>query len=114
MVNLIKKLLNNGRGYDVVDPISGDPGKVVTYGIGIYAQKGSEAIDSTVPISFTDVVTYPASAVVPSHKIYDWGSEPACAANTYNTGDLPYGKTGIAGSATSANSVSDSGVFLCL
>lgn len=111
-VNLVKTLLNNRRAYDVQDPDTGQMGKVITWGIGVYAEKGSEALDG-LPISFTDVITYPFSSVIPSYKIYDWGSEPACGINSYETNSLPFGVSGVKPSANSTNSVLNTGTFIC-
>jgi fimbrial isopeptide formation D2 family protein len=111
-VNLVKKVLNSSGTFTVQDPATGEMGKVIRYGIGLYSEKGGEALDGA-DISFTDSLSYPSSPVTPTYKLYNWGSSSACGQNTALTGLLPYGSVGAASGATAENSVTNSGSFNC-
>lgn len=110
-VNLVKELLNPGADYNTADPEGGPEfGRVLRYGIGIYAEKGSEALDGAL-ITFTDTLNY-ATSDTQGYKLYS-GSDPSCGPNKDSGSFLPYGKVGIAAAATDTNSVTDSGAFNC-
>ena len=110
-VNLIKVVLDRGKPFDTIDPVSSEPGKVVRYGIGVYGDKGSEELDGS-PIFFTDDLSYVTNPPK-TYKLYDWGTSPACGQNTNKGALLPYGSIGILPSSIDRNSVTDSGTFAC-
>ena len=109
-VNLIKEILNPGDSFTVPNP-SGGPGvgRTVKYGIGIYAEKGSEALDGS-DITFTDTLSYASGS--PTNYLLAGGAS-ACGQNTVEGGILPYGKIGVVGGADSSNSVVESGTITC-
>lgn len=111
-VNLVKKLLKTDYRGDTIDPATGNPGYVIRYGIGLYAEKGSEPLGSD-PIVFTDSLSYPSSPVTPDYKLYDWGVDSECGQNANAAGELPYGSVGITALANDTNSVTNSGSINC-
>jgi hypothetical protein len=111
-VNLVKKVLNSGNPFTTIDPTTNKEGKVIRYGLGLYAQKGSEQLNGAT-INITDTLTYPTSPVTPTHKLYTWGSENPCGPNPERTAELPYGQPGIVSGADASNSVTNSGTINC-
>ncbi len=102
---------------------SGEEGKIIPYGVALVAERGSEQLDDSIPITFTDIFDNGSGNTQETGRLYTWGpdgGDGACKkydvgiSSAVNTVSLPYGKIGIASSSSEENSVIDSGNISCV
>lgn len=102
---------------------SGKEGRILTYAVALVAEKGSEQLDDTIPITFTDI--FDNNGINPTTtntaRLYTWGAKDACRPKDEGQFDdwiislgFPYGEIDIVSGADEEFSVTDSGDIACI
>jgi hypothetical protein len=105
-------LTENHNGVDV-------EGKILTYAIALVAEKGSEQLDETIPITLTDLISTTSGNSQNTARLYTWGDKSACRPKDvkprWGRPDFPYGKVEEGMPIwEQSKSVQDSGEITCL
>ncbi len=105
---------------DFVNPGTLESGRILLFPVTMEVPgdgKGSEPLNPTEPLDFRiDISALPSSAeMVPGSWVFPgaYSSTQRCGANNSPSSNVPFGKIGVATSATASNSVVDSGSWTC-